>query len=235
MRRASLVDNVVALAMVSGKLKIPVDDGNEIGDDDDNTALPDQDNIDVATDEICHSIFSLFRLTVVIQNLSTRDRLERMERIDVSAYEGHDINHIKEKYPLSEKSGSYLSERLGKANTKRRQILQYNEKHHQKIVGAVQGGMVPGGDGGILGFHESDYMSEAASSDMQTTVSTVNEDNIASFYRPDNNDNQSETGYSQTSYAYHRDQPSVPISFVFHLHRPGMTGNLSNARTVFGS
>jgi hypothetical protein len=188
--------------MVSGKLKKSVDDGiNDMGDDD--TGLPDQDNIDAATNEIRHSISSLFRLAVVIQNLSSRDRLERMERIDVSAYKSYDINHIKEKYPLSEKSG-YLSERLGKANTKRRQILQYNEKHHQKIVGAVEGtdAMVPGGNGDILGFHESDYMSEAASTNMQTMVSTVYEDNISSFYyRPDNDDNQSETGYSQTSYA----------------------------------
>jgi hypothetical protein len=222
--------------MVSGKLKIPVDhDGNDMGDDD--TGLPDQDNIEAATDEICHSISSLFRLTVRIQNLSSRDRLERMNTIDVSGFESHDINHIKEKYPLAEKS-SHLSERLGKANTKRWQILKYNEKHHEMIVGAVEGtGAMASGDGDVLGFHESHYMSEAAFTNMQTTVSTVYEDNISSSYRLDIMMTiiNPKRVIRKHHMPRHRDQPSGPIHFVFHLHRPGMMGNLSNAHIVSGS
>jgi hypothetical protein len=88
-----------------------------------------------------------------------------METIDVSGFESHGKKN-KEKYPLAEKSG-HLAERLGKANTKRWQILKYNEKHHEKIVGAVEGtGAMAPGDGDILGFHESDYMSEVASTNM---------------------------------------------------------------------
>ncbi|KAI5782533.1 hypothetical protein FPQ18DRAFT_382474 [Pyronema domesticum] len=68
-----------------------------------------------------------------------------MEKIDMSQYEIFDINHVKEKHQLSEDK-DYLAERLGKANTKRRQILKYNEKHHEKIVGLRPSATVDTGD-----------------------------------------------------------------------------------------
>ncbi|KAI5783291.1 hypothetical protein FPQ18DRAFT_419515 [Pyronema domesticum] len=218
------------LAMVSGKLKIPEHDGTEIEDDDEEDHdvqedIPNQDNIDAATDEIRHSISSLFRLTIVTQNLSSRDRLERMEQIDVSAYESFVINHIREKYQLVEE-GQYLVERLGKANTKRRQLLRYHEKHHEKLVGRLPEAMPraygqepadeterAGGNTDLEGYvgdaHEyrqSDFMSEAVSSNMRTEVTTVYDDNFASPHNENETEygyanSYSETGESQTSYA----------------------------------
>lgn len=216
--------------MVSGKLKIPEHDGTEIEDDDEEDHdvqedIPNQDNIDAATDEIRHSISSLFRLTIVTQNLSSRDRLERMEQIDVSAYESFVINHIREKYQLVEE-GQYLVERLGKANTKRRQLLRYHEKHHEKLVGRLPEAMPraygqepadeterAGGNTDLEGYvgdaHEyrqSDFMSEAVSSNMRTEVTTVYDDNFASPHNENETEygyanSYSETGESQTSYA----------------------------------
>lgn len=193
--------------MVSGQLK-GYDDESE-----DDEPVP--DNIDVATDEIYHSISSLFRLTIVVQNIASRDRMERMEKIDMSAYEPFDLSHVREKHPLK-KDGEYLLERLGKANTKRRQFLEYNKKHHEKLVGLRSDDMPKTDDPSSrsqaegdkeyrIGFHEQDYMSEAHSSTMRTTVSTVYEDKNMSFGMTDaddfDSDNRSDTGFSQTSYA----------------------------------
>ena len=50
--------------------------------------------------------------------------------IDKSFYEQHDIQHVKEKFP---KSPTYLTERLGRAISGRRQYLSYREEHHQKL------------------------------------------------------------------------------------------------------
>jgi hypothetical protein len=55
-------------------------------------------------------------------------------RIDVSYFEKSDISHVRDKFQLK-KEGDYLLYRLEKANTKRRQLLKYNEKHHETIVG----------------------------------------------------------------------------------------------------
>jgi hypothetical protein len=53
---------------------------------------------------------------------SRRDRMERMKKIDILAYEPFDLNHVREKHPLK-KEGEDLLERLGKANTRRKQFL----------------------------------------------------------------------------------------------------------------
>jgi hypothetical protein len=222
-----VINGVAALGILTGELQVPEDiesieepaDESKSEADTESSAdePPEEDVVDAATDEICHSVALLFRLTVAIQNLSSRYRMERMERIDKSAYESFDISHIREKHPLSEE-GKYLTERLGKANTKRRQLLEYNEKHHKKIVGRrtekgkekedVEEDYAPiqtEAEEPPLDFHEHDYISEAATSTMQTETSTVYESPFSAFHTRGtddfNADNVSETGYSQTSYA----------------------------------
>ncbi|KAI5793458.1 hypothetical protein FPQ18DRAFT_388832 [Pyronema domesticum] len=184
------------LGILAGALQVPEDieiieePADEIKSEADTESSadepPEEDVVDETTSEICHSVASLFRLTVAIQNLSSRDRMERMERIDKSAYESFDISHIREKHPLSEE-GQYLTERLGKANTKRRQLLEYNEKHHEKIVGRRTEKEKEKEDVGEedyapiqteaeeppIDFHEHDYIPEAATSTVQTETSTV--------------------------------------------------------------
>jgi hypothetical protein len=115
---------LTALGLLSGELKVPKNDDNlkesEVVTPETDPNLSDdepEDVITASTDEIGHSIASLFRLTVGIQNLSSRDRMERMEKIDMSVYETFDINHVRDKHLLGEED-NYLLERLGKANTK---------------------------------------------------------------------------------------------------------------------
>ena len=88
--------------------------------------------------DITHIITCLYKLSIVIQNPAPKERLHKIARINVSYFEDWDIKHIKEKF-CQEPQGdfrvaNYLSERLGKANTKRRQLLRYYEAHHQKIA-----------------------------------------------------------------------------------------------------
>jgi hypothetical protein len=74
-----------------------------------------------------------------------------MERIEIGHFEKFDIEHIGNKYRLEiDPEHHYLIECLGKANTKRRQTLKYNEEHHERIVGrrdAMESVMGPIGEG----------------------------------------------------------------------------------------
>jgi hypothetical protein len=149
-----------------------------------------------------------------------------MERIDMSSFQFFDINHVREKHKLTE-DGDYLLERLGKANTKRRQLRKYNEQHHDKIVGRRQDvnpaiddtdngdeGGVCGQDAqiqsrdatdNILGFDQRDYMSQTASTNVSTVYEAGLMSSVFNQFRHDDDiadeDNRSESGYSQTSYA----------------------------------
>jgi hypothetical protein len=134
-----------------------------------------------AVKEIGQVITCLYRLSITIQSPVSRDRLERMERIDMSHFERFDIEHVGNKYHLGEDS-QYLIDRLGKANTKRRQLLKYDNEHHEKIIGRrIVFGDTGSTDGELDGSSgdvgEDDFFSEAPT-DMRTTVSTVYSDLI---------------------------------------------------------
>ncbi|CCX34318.1 Similar to Serine/threonine-protein phosphatase 6 regulatory ankyrin repeat subunit A; acc. no. Q505D1, partial [Pyronema omphalodes CBS 100304] len=174
---------------------------------------PSTRRFDLAMDEINHTINCLYRMSITLQNPTSRDRLARMENINMSHFESFDIEHVKNKHQLSPDHG-YLSERLGKANTKRRQILKYHEQHHEKIVGRRLAVIPVTGLGEEAaeqpetnkdGMNRHDYYSESeAPSAMRTTVSTVIEQNFEmELVEVDatNLDNRSEAGLSQTSYA----------------------------------
>ncbi|KAI5810624.1 hypothetical protein BZA77DRAFT_347635 [Pyronema omphalodes] len=220
-----------ALGLLTGELKPPQKNdsagSNEPGATDDDSDSsddePEEDVITATADEVGHSISSLFRLTANIQNLASRDRMERIERIDVSAFGPYDINHVRDKYGLAD-DAQYLIERLGKANTKRRQLLKYNEQHHDKIAGRRRDDTGNPGDTestageepdhqdekgkgverqDMVGFSEEDYSFGEGPTTMQTTVSTVYEGNVPSSfeYHERDDDARSETGFTETSYA----------------------------------
>jgi hypothetical protein len=218
-------NNHVAFKLLSGTFQIPQEsvqteparENADLSKDE-----PEEDVLEASTNEICHSISSLFRLSVAIQNLSSQDQLERMARINMSHFETPDINHVRDKFRLT-KEGDYLSEKLGKANTKRRQLLEYNEMHHEKLVGRrlddirdeknKDEGKENDDDAktesgkDVLEFGQQDYMSQTASSAWDSTASTVNEEGFSPLFfnrfRSDeaDDDNESESGFSQTSNA----------------------------------
>lgn len=85
-----------------------------------------------------HIITCLYRFSIAIQNPAPKERLNKIVHIDVSHFKEWDIKHIYGKFSPVDPENSfrvaeYLCERLGKANTKRRQLLRYYEAHHEKI------------------------------------------------------------------------------------------------------
>ncbi|KAJ5157471.1 uncharacterized protein N7482_008571 [Penicillium canariense] len=81
--------------------------------------------------DIQYTITSLYKFSLTLQNPAHRDRTAQASRIDLSHFEFYDIGHVSEKFGLPR--DSILAQRLGKANTKRRQLLAYHKDHTEKI------------------------------------------------------------------------------------------------------
>ena len=98
---------------------------------------------------------------------------------DTSYFEEYDIRHIQEKFRDAPK---YLIERLGKANSRRRQLFKYRERHAAKLAHAIDG------DG------DDDDPNIAPS---ETMASAIYEDVVTSHIgRREVDDLQSETSYA---------------------------------------
>jgi hypothetical protein len=132
---------VVALSIANGE-KIPWD---ELSDTDSESEDSDGDSVDsdmqgnTELNQLVTSIrtiiTSLFRLSMAIRNPAPNSQSTRSITADKSFYEQHDIQHVKEKFP---KSPYYLTERLGRALSARRQYLSYREEHHQKLTKNIE-------------------------------------------------------------------------------------------------
>ena len=88
--------------------------------------------------DVTHIITCLYKFSIAIRDPVPKERLHEIAHIDVSHFEAWDINHVNEKFcPVDPRNNfrvaQYLSERLGKANTRRRQLLKYYEAHHKEI------------------------------------------------------------------------------------------------------
>ncbi|KAI5816702.1 hypothetical protein BZA77DRAFT_311673 [Pyronema omphalodes] len=157
--------------------------------------------------QISHIITYLYRISIAISSPAPQDRLERMPTNSMSHYLAFDIDHISNKYKFDDKD-QYLLERLGKANTKRRQVFKYYQDHHQRIIGRRPTSPEAASQPGSPGLENSEidendfYQSVVDRSDMYTTVNTFYEgDRKFSVFKPFDLDSRSETGFSETSYA----------------------------------
>ena len=81
--------------------------------------------------DIRHITTSLYNTSTAIRNPVPRERLAKFTAIDVSHFTPLDIEHIRHKFPGAPE---YLIKRLGEANCKRRQLLQYYKDNHNKII-----------------------------------------------------------------------------------------------------
>ena len=157
--------------------------------------------------DVSHIITCLCKLFIAIRNPVPRDRLHKLASIDVSRFEYWDRQHISNKFPAAPK---YLVERLGKANTKRRQMLKYYMQHHGKITRYID---LVGFDDFGPSMQRDDVASTSQPSKGDTkapsTVSTtLNSQTTVSTIKPQLKSQQfvineagSDTGHSQTSYA----------------------------------
>ena len=108
----------------------------ELGPLEDQEAEPDE--FEYLVSNIRHIITCLYRFSIAMRNLVPKECLHTIALIDVSYFEHWDIKHIDEKFCPADSQNNfrvakYLIERLGKANTRRRQLLRYFEAHNKKI------------------------------------------------------------------------------------------------------
>ncbi|KAF8458483.1 hypothetical protein BGX38DRAFT_571039 [Terfezia claveryi] len=92
--------------------------------------LPSTSDLEYAMFDIDHVLKCLYRFSTVLYQAVPANRIHKCASIDVKHYELWDIQHAVNKFPHAPEA---LQERLGRANTKRRQLLIYNERHHKKI------------------------------------------------------------------------------------------------------
>lgn len=81
--------------------------------------------------DIRHIITSLYNISSALRDPVPRERLAKFATIDVSHFKPWDIDHIRHKFPGAPE---YLVKRLGEANSKRRQLLQYYKNHHDGLA-----------------------------------------------------------------------------------------------------
>ncbi|KAF8243837.1 hypothetical protein K440DRAFT_497530, partial [Wilcoxina mikolae CBS 423.85] len=155
--------------------------------DDNRATIHPVSNLEECFIDITHVITCLYDFSISIQNPAPRDRLQKCSNIDVSHFEYWDIMHVSHKFQDADDN---LINRLGKANTRRRQLLMYHRNHHQKIAD----------------FEHHEYSIEEkpetvftgiSGQQTQTTVSTY----VQRLRDPDPIDSRSETDQSRTSFA----------------------------------
>lgn len=105
--------------------------------DDDSFTLSDlagQSELSQILSSIVESINCLFRLSVSIHNPFPHDRLKKASSTDASHFEPFDIDHVRTKFATASDA---ITERLGKANSRRRQYFKYRELHHEKLANGL--------------------------------------------------------------------------------------------------
>ncbi|KAK6852350.1 hypothetical protein PG995_010901 [Apiospora arundinis] len=88
-----------------------------------------EDEVKDILKHISKTITCLMRLSIVIQSPAPHKRF--FQSHDTRIYEMTDITHVADKYKLSSQQ---LQERMGKANSYRRQYFKYREAHHYRIA-----------------------------------------------------------------------------------------------------
>ncbi|KAF2786301.1 hypothetical protein K505DRAFT_260177 [Melanomma pulvis-pyrius CBS 109.77] len=84
---------------------------------------------------IKNTVTCLFRLSMAIRDPAPNTQSRSFITVDKSYYETHDILHVQSKFPQSD---DFLTERLGRAISGRRQYLTYREEHHQKLTKNIE-------------------------------------------------------------------------------------------------
>ncbi|KAJ4319287.1 hypothetical protein N0V94_003979 [Neodidymelliopsis sp. IMI 364377] len=109
------------------------DSGSEILDDDRDIEDPQDDTeIKQLYVSIGSAITALMRISIAIREPAPN---RQSRTIDKSHFEHHDMLHVQAKFP---NAAQYLTERLGRAISSRRQYLTYREIHHDKLSKGIE-------------------------------------------------------------------------------------------------
>lgn len=82
---------------------------------------------------IIETITSLFKLSMSIRKPTPRDRYPLAASL--APYDAaYDIDHVYHKFPYTQLRPWFM-EKVGRANAKRREIMRYEKRHHDKLAG----------------------------------------------------------------------------------------------------
>ncbi|RMJ08408.1 hypothetical protein CDV36_011987 [Fusarium kuroshium] len=121
-----------AIALVTGQEtpwdQLSDDEGVVLGEDAEDSDSPDTELEQISID-VTDVVNCLLRLSVAIRDPAPHDRFVASDVADTFHYEQLDIQHVCSKFGSID---SWLAERLGKANTRRRQFFKYREGNRMK-------------------------------------------------------------------------------------------------------
>ncbi|KAK0657036.1 hypothetical protein B0T16DRAFT_366818 [Cercophora newfieldiana] len=142
----------------------------------------------IVTEGVADTVDCLLRLTVVIRTPAPHDRFAKLRSIDAAVFEPFDIRHIESKWPTVE---PWLAERLGRALSRRREYFRYRESHHAELSRGLDDDETSSSHGDTKASSVPSHLKDKcadASSDMDALSAVLEDD-------------RSDTGASQTSYA----------------------------------
>ena len=108
----------------------------ELDGEDEDDLLGDEEGTDIQQiyRGLVDTINCLFQLSMTIRRPTQHDRLLGTKRIDVTAFELYDRQHVAHKYPYA---NSVVIDRLGAAISRRRASLKYRERHNAKLAKGI--------------------------------------------------------------------------------------------------
>lgn len=112
------------------------EEGSDIELLDDEMEVDPAEEVQLIYSGLLHTITQLYEMSIIIRKPSSHDRLQKIQKSDYSDFEFHDRQHVYAKYPDTDHR---ILDRLGAANSKRRALLKYRERHRQKLGYGVDG------------------------------------------------------------------------------------------------
>ncbi|KAL1636600.1 hypothetical protein SLS56_001185 [Neofusicoccum ribis] len=142
----------------------------------------------------------LLRLSMAIRNPAPHDQYMNSARIDTSHFEGFDVKHVGDKFPRISERVAVI---LGKAISRRREYFRYRESHNKKLsdglVTEVPEAVLQSGQSAAP---EANQDSKTEIVPQSTVASSIPQEVKAdNFYLDLEEDQQSESGFTQTSFA----------------------------------
>ena len=136
---------------------------------------------------IAECINCLFRLSVSIRNPAPHDRFRQLKQTDTSLFEQYDIPYVREKFP--EATDEWITERLGKANSWRRQYFKYRKEHHERLSSGLEGETTDDGKTNTVASSLPLNLKERDSEGNELSQGAEDQDGL------------SESGHTETTYA----------------------------------
>ncbi|KAF2972358.1 hypothetical protein GQX73_g1352 [Xylaria multiplex] len=134
--------------------------------------------------EIADAIGNLLRLSISLRNPAPHDRFMSTEYAKARYFEANDKAHTEAKFPRASQT---LVTRLGQALSQRRQYFRYRESYHEKLA---------------HGLFNSRRSEAGAQSTIASSIPQAMKDTGAvPTFRGLDEDERSDTGFSQTSFA----------------------------------